>query len=120
MPFALNFYAQLYHVSLSLLEMDEVNLNPNINNPIAADEARNADIGGHVEVNTTMLSHLSGNSESNSTECYPRLGDILDVVDRLTTYIYNDGFLPIVRAHVYASIPLKRGRDAMESFLDDG
>ena len=117
-PISLYLYAQVYYVSLPLLEMDEVNLIPNINKAISAVKDRNAEIGGYVEVNTAMLSDLSGNSESNSTECYPRSGDILDVVDRLPTYIYDDGFLPIVRAQI-ASIPLKRGKDAMESFLED-
>ena len=120
MPNALNLYAQVYYVLLPLLEMDEVYLKPNINNTSAAVENRNAEIGGHVEVNTAMLNYLSGISESNSIECYPRLGDILDVVDRLATYIYGNGFLPIVQAHAHASIPLKRGKDAMVSYWGDG
>ena len=56
LPFALKFYAQVYYASLSQLEMDKVNLISIINNTIAADEDRNAEIGGHVEVNTAMLS----------------------------------------------------------------
>ena len=66
-----------------------------------------------------MLNDLSGDLKSNSTECYPRLGEILDVVDRLATYIYAAGFLPIVRAHAHGAIPLKRGTDIIESLFED-
>ena len=76
--------------------------------------------GKHVVVNTAMLNDVAAKLDSNSTECYPRLGDILDVVDRLATYIYADGFLPIVRAHAHAAIPLKRGTDIIKSLLEDG
>ena len=110
LPISLYLYAQVYYVSLPLLEMDEVNLIPNINNAISAVKDRNAEIGGYVEVNTAMLSDLSGNSESNSTGCYPRLGDILDVVDRLATYIYADGFCQLSELMCMPRFPLNEGR----------
>ena len=76
--------------------------------------------GKHVVANTAMLNDVLAQLDSNSPEFYPRLGDILDVVDRLATYIYADGFLPIVRAHAHSAIPLKRGTDIIESSLEDG
>ena len=48
LPFALYFYAQLYHVSLPMIEMDEINrveIYRKFNDTIAADEDRNAEFG---------------------------------------------------------------------------
>ena len=44
-PFALYFYAQMYYLSLPILETDEVNPKFSMNNANAADEGRNAEIG---------------------------------------------------------------------------
>ena len=49
--------------------------------------------------------------------CYPRLGDMLNVLDRLATYLHRDGFMPLVRAHAHAAIPLRRGSDIIRSLL---
>ena len=48
LPFALYFYAQLYHVSLPMIEMDEINrgeIYRKFNNTIATDDDRNAEFG---------------------------------------------------------------------------
>ena len=90
--------------------MDEVNLNPNINNPIAADEARNADIGGNVKVNTAMHNDVSAKLDSNSTECYPRLGDILDVVDAWPHTYMLTVFCPLSELMRMPRFPLNEGR----------
>ena len=48
LPFALYFYAQLYHVSLPMIEMGEINRDEiyrKFNDTIAADEDRNAEYG---------------------------------------------------------------------------
>ena len=44
-PFELYFYAQMYYLSLPILETDEVNPKFSMNNANAADEGRNAEIG---------------------------------------------------------------------------
>ena len=75
--------------------------------------------GEHVVIHTAMLNKFAENLRENSTECYPRLADILDVTDQLATYIYDGGFLPLIRAHVHAAIPLKRGTDIIKSLLED-
>ena len=74
--------------------------------------------GEHVVVNTAMLSKASQDLNSDKPECYHRLGDILDVLDHLATYLYTDGFMPLVRAHANAAIPLKRGSDIIQSLFD--
>ena len=66
-----------------------------------------------------MLNQISEDFRNNSPECYPRLGDVLDVVDQLATHIYDGGFMPLVRAHSHAAIPLKRGTDIIKSLLED-
>lgn len=75
--------------------------------------------GGHVVIHTAMLNESAEDFKNNSSECYPRLGDILDVMDHLATYIYDGGFLPLIRAHAHAAIPLKRGTDIIQSLLED-
>ena len=75
--------------------------------------------GEHVVLNTAMLNKASQNFRSSSLDCYPRLGDILDVMDQLATHLYRDGFLPLVRAHAHAAIPLKRGADILKNLLGE-
>lgn len=75
--------------------------------------------GEHVVIHTSMLNEASSDFSSNNLECYPRLGDTLDVMDRLGTQIYTGGFMPLVRAHAHAAIPLKRGIDIIRSLLED-
>ncbi|MDD9851227.1 MAG: DNA double-strand break repair nuclease NurA [Gammaproteobacteria bacterium] len=74
--------------------------------------------GEHTVLNTAMLNEQSRNTENNAVECYPRLGDILNVMDQMATYLYRDGFLPLVRAHAHAAIPLKRGSDIIKTLLE--
>lgn len=75
--------------------------------------------GERVVIHTAMLNRSAGDFRDNSLGCYPRLGDILDVMDRLATYIYDGGFLPLIRAHAHAAIPLQRGTDIIKSLLED-
>ena len=75
--------------------------------------------GEHVVIHTAMLNEFAKNFRNNSPECYPRLNDILSVMDQLATHIYDGGFMPLVRAHAHAAIPLKRGTDIIKSLLDD-
>ena len=75
--------------------------------------------GEHAVIHTAMLNLASEDFRSNSPECYPRLHDVLDVVDQLATHIYDAGLIPLVRAHAHAAIPLKRGTDIIKSLLED-
>ena len=77
------------------------------------------DKGERIVIHTAILNKLAEDFRDNSPECYPRLEDILDVMDQLATYIYDGGFLPLVRAHAHAAIPLKRGTDIIKSLLED-
>jgi len=74
--------------------------------------------GEHTVLTTAMLNEKSQNTDSNEVESYPRLGDILDVMDQMATHLYRGGFLPLVRAHAHAAIPLKRGSDIIKTLLE--
>ena len=66
-------------------------------------------LGQHSVVMTPIV-----NAEGEDRDCvdkaaYPRLGEALDIMDEFSTYLYEDGFAPLVRAHAHAAIPLKAG-----------
>ena len=75
--------------------------------------------GEHVVLNTAMLSEHSQNFANNDLDCFHRLGDALDVMDELATYLYQDGFMPLIRAHANAAIPLKRGTDIIRNLFEE-
>ena len=77
------------------------------------------DKGEHVVINTGMLNEKSQNFSIADEECYPRLGDILNVMDQLASYLYRDGFMPLISAHKHAAIPLKRGTDIIRSLMEE-
>lgn len=74
--------------------------------------------GEHAVINTAMTNQASRDFSSCDAACYPRLGDMLNVLDHLATYLYRDGFMPLVRAHAHAAIPLKRGGDILRSLFE--
>lgn len=74
--------------------------------------------GEHAVANVAMLNDAGADFTRSDIECYPRLGDVLDVLDRVATYLYQDGFMPLVRAHAHAAIPLIRGSDIIASLFD--
>ena len=40
-------------------------------------------------------------------------------MDELSTYLYEDGFAPLVRAHAHAAIPLKAGTGLLANIFKD-
>ncbi len=58
---------------------------------------------------TPMVNDAGRDPTCVALAAFPRLGDILDLMDELSTYLYQDGFAPLVRAHAHAAIPLKTG-----------
>lgn len=73
--------------------------------------------GEHAVINTAMVNEGSLDLLKSETSCYPRVGDVADILDHLSTYLYQDGFMPLVRAHAHAAIPLKRGADIIQSLF---
>jgi hypothetical protein len=73
--------------------------------------------GEHAVITTAMTTEASQEFRRCDLACYPRLGDMLNVLDRLATYLHRDGFMPLVRAHAHAAIPLRRGADIIRSLF---
>jgi hypothetical protein len=76
--------------------------------------------GEHAVITTAMTKPASQDFERCDLPCYSRLGDMLNVLDHLATYLYRDGFMPLVRAHAHAAIPLRRGADLIRSLFGNG
>lgn len=74
--------------------------------------------GDHAVVTTAMVNEAGRDLYRNDEACYPRVGDVLNVLDHLATYLYTDGFMPLVRANAHAAIPLRRGTDIIHGLFD--
>lgn len=74
---------------------------------------------GHAVITTAMVNESSEDFRRSDEDCFPRLGDILDVLDHLATHLYRDGFMPLIRAHAHAAIPLRRGADIIRTLFRD-
>jgi hypothetical protein len=75
--------------------------------------------GGHAVITTGMVNDASTDFRRCDMDCFPRLGDMLDVLDHLATHLHQDGFMPLVRAHAHAAIPLRRGGDIIRTLFRD-
>lgn len=73
----------------------------------------------HAVVNTVMTTPESKNYALNTPEAYPRIADIANIVDYLSSYLYEGGFVPLIRAHANAAIPLKTGGDILREIICD-
>lgn len=76
--------------------------------------------GEHAVITTAMTNNASLDFGRCDAACYTRLGDVLNVLDVLATYLYRDGFMPLVRANAHAAIPLKRGSDLIQGLFGKG
>ena len=73
--------------------------------------------GDHAVLTCAMINEVGQDFEKADIVCYPRLGDILNVLDHLATYLYRDGFMPLVRANAQAAIPLRKGSDIIRGLF---
>ena len=67
----------------------------------------------HAVLNAAIVNDAGADFHNVSLEAFPRLSDALNILDHLSTYLYQDGFMPLVRAHAHAAIPLKRGTEIL-------
>lgn len=74
--------------------------------------------GDHAVITIAMVNEAGRDLHRNDESCYPRIGDVLNVLDHLATYLYTDGFMPLVRANAHAAIPLRRGTDIIHGLFD--
>ena len=73
--------------------------------------------GQHSVITTPIVNDAGRNPECVADEAFPRLGEILGIMDDLSTYLYEDGFAPLVRAHAHAAIPLKAGAEILHKMF---
>lgn len=71
----------------------------------------------HAVVNLAIVNDEGLDFQNTSAAAFPRLGDALNILDHLSTYLYQDGFMPLVRAHAHAAIPLQRGTEILSSLF---
>ena len=76
--------------------------------------------GQRMVVNTAMTTEDAVDLQNTSLQAYPGLPDTLGVLDQLSTYLFEGGFVPIVRAHSHAAIPLKLGGEILKSLFENG
>ena len=75
--------------------------------------------GQRMVLNTPQISEESSDLYNTAPAAFPRLVDATKVVDRLSTYLFDGGFVPIVRAHSHAAIPLKMGGEIIKSLFEN-
>lgn len=68
-------------------------------------------------INTPRVTTASNDLTNTSLAAYPRLPDAIAVADTLATYLFEGGFIPLVRAHAHAAIPLRTGGDLLKELL---
>lgn len=75
--------------------------------------------GQRMLVNTPRTTDESDDLNNTTSNAFPRLKEILGIVDRLSTYLFEGGFIPLVRAHSHAAIPLKLGGEILKNLFED-
>ncbi len=73
--------------------------------------------GQRMVINTPKVTPTSLDLRNTSLTSYPSLPEVIGIVDRLSTYLFEGGFVPIVRAHSHAAIPLKMGGEIIKSLF---
>ena len=75
--------------------------------------------GQHAVVMTPIVNAAGRQRDGIDVSAFPRLGEALDIVDELYTHLYQDGFLPLVRANAHAAIPLRKGQAILSKLFGD-
>ncbi len=74
--------------------------------------------GQRTVINTPKVTAASLDLTNTDLVAYPGLPEVVGIVDRLSTYLFDGGFVPIVRAHSHAAVPLKMGGEIIKSLFD--
>ena len=75
--------------------------------------------GQHAVIMTPIVNSAGREPNSTSVIAFPRLATALDITDDLYTYLYQDGFIPLVRANAHAAIPLRQGQQILANLFND-
>ena len=74
--------------------------------------------GQHAVVMTPIVNAAGRKRNSTELAAFPRLGEVLDIVDELYTHLYRDGFAPLIRANAHAAIPLRQGQRILANLFE--
>lgn len=75
--------------------------------------------GQHAVLMTPIVNSIGEEPNSTSLDVFPRLGDALDIIDDLFSHLYNDGFIPLMRANAHAAIPLRQGQGILAELFKE-
>jgi len=75
--------------------------------------------GQHAVIMTPIVNESGHDYHRVDETAYPRIGEALDILDELHTYLYKDGFAPLVRAHAHAAIPLRTGARILAEIFNE-
>lgn len=70
-----------------------------------------------LTINIARLNDICDDLFNTTKDAYPRLEEILDICDELSSYLFENGFIPLIRAHSHAAIPFKRGTQILEELF---
>ena len=76
-------------------------------------------VGQHTVVMTPIVNAEGSDLACTELGVFPRIGEALDLLDELATYLYHDAFAPLVRAHAHAAIPLKAGERIIDQLFNN-
>lgn len=68
---------------------------------------------------SAILSEEHDDRSKAGIEQYPRLGDILDLLDLLVSMRYPNAIIPLIAAHAEAAIPLQMGEKVLDKLARD-
>ncbi len=71
----------------------------------------------HAVLNLAIVNEQGDDFHNTNAEAFPRLGDGLNILDHLSTYLYEDGFMPLVRAHAHAAFLLSEARKSLQVYF---
>lgn len=74
----------------------------------------------HAVLNMAIVNENGNDFNDTSGVAFPRLGDVLNIMDHLSTYLYQDGFMPLIRAHAHAAVPLRQGTEILTTLFKGG
>ena len=74
-------------------------------------------VGQHAVVMVPIVNEEGRKPNSTGSGAFPRLNEVLNIIDSLHTHLYKDGFAPLVRAHAHAAIRSELDKRYWTAFL---
>ncbi len=75
--------------------------------------------GARIVAMVPFLDEIQEDTRKASADLYPRLPDVLNLLDRLVSSRYPNALTPLVSAHAEAAIPMNLGKRVLESIAKE-